>query len=55
LLFVKISPRTYRNGTTHAFFDPLDFIGKLAALIPPSRLNLTRIFGVFVPKSNLRA
>jgi hypothetical protein len=45
----------YRNGTTHVFFEPLDFIGKLAALIPPPRLNLTRFFGVFAPNSNLRA
>ena len=45
----------YRDGTTHVFFDPLDFIGKLAALIPPPRLNLTRFFGVFAPNSNLRA
>ena len=33
----------------------LYFIGKLAALIPPPRLNLTRFFGVFAPNSNLRA
>lgn len=45
----------YRDGTTHVFFNPLDFIGKLAALIPPPRLNLTRFFGVFAPNSNLRA
>jgi hypothetical protein len=45
----------YRDGTTHVFFDPTDFIGKLAALIPPPRLNLTRFFGVFAPNSNLRA
>jgi hypothetical protein len=45
----------YRDGKTHVFFDPLDFIGKLAALIPPPRLNLTRFFGVFAPNSNLRA
>ena len=32
----------YRDGTTHVFFEPIDFIGKLAALIPPPRLNLTR-------------
>jgi hypothetical protein len=25
----------YRDGTTHVFFVPVDFIGKLAALIPP--------------------
>lgn len=45
----------YRDGTTHVFFDPVDFIGKLATLIPPPRLNLTRFFGVFAPNSNLRA
>ena len=52
----------YHDGTTHVFFDPVDFIGKLAALIPPPRLNLTRFFGVhvpalwvFAPNSNLRA
>ncbi|MFT7373697.1 MAG: hypothetical protein ACI9T9_002397 [Oleiphilaceae bacterium] len=45
----------YRDGTTHVFFNPIDFIGKLAALIPPPRLNLTRFFGVFAPNSNLRA
>ena len=45
----------YRDGTTHVFFEPLDFIGKLVALIPPPRLNLTRFYGVFAPNSNLRA
>jgi hypothetical protein len=45
----------YRDGTTHIFFNPIDFIGKLAALIPPPRLNLTRFYGVFAPNSNLRA
>ena len=34
---------------------PLDFIGKLAALVPPPRLNLTRFYGVFAPNSNVRA
>ncbi len=36
-------------------FTPLDFIGKLVALIPPPLINLTRFFGVFAPNSNLRA
>jgi hypothetical protein len=35
----------YRDGTSHVFFDPIDFIGKLVSLIPPPRLNLTRFFG----------
>lgn len=45
----------YRDGTTHVFFEPVDFIGKLAALVPPPQLNLTRFFGVFAPDINLRA
>lgn len=43
----------YRNGTTHVFFSPLDFIGKLAALVPPPRLNLTRFYGVFAPNAKV--
>ena len=45
----------YTDGTTHVFFSPIDFISKLAALVPPPRLNLTRFYGVFAPNSNLRA
>jgi hypothetical protein len=45
----------YRDGTTHVFFEPIDFIGKLTALIPPPRINLTRFYGVFAPNSKLRA
>jgi hypothetical protein len=37
----------YRNGTTHIIFDPLDFISKLAALVPVPRVNLTRYHGIF--------
>lgn len=40
----------YNDGTTHVFFEPLDFIAKLAALVPPPRLNLTRFYGVFAPQ-----
>lgn len=45
----------YSNGTTHVFFNPLDFIAKLAALVPPPRLNLTRFYGVFAPNAKVRA
>jgi len=45
----------YRDGTTHVIFEPLDFIGKLAALVPPPRANLTRFHGAFAPNSRYRA
>ena len=33
---------------------PLDFIAKLAALVPKPRTNLTRFHGVFAPNSKFR-
>jgi len=45
----------YRNGTTHVIFEPLDFIARLAALVPKPRVNLTRFHGVFAPNSQHRA
>ena len=45
----------YQDGTTHVFLTPLDFIGKLAALVPVPRLNLTRFYGVFAPNAKVRA
>ncbi|PCJ47823.1 MAG: IS91 family transposase [Gammaproteobacteria bacterium] len=44
----------YRDGTTHVIFEPLDFVAKLAALIPKPRVNLTRFHGVFAPNSKWR-
>jgi len=41
----------YRDGTTHVIFEPLDFIARLAALVPKPRVNLTRFHGVFAPAS----
>jgi hypothetical protein len=43
----------YRDGTagdrrSHVIFEPLDFIARLAALVPKPRVNLTRFHGVFV-------
>jgi hypothetical protein len=32
----------------------MDFIGKLAALVPKPRVNLTRFQGVFAPNSKYR-
>ena len=37
----------YKDGTTHVIFEPLDFIARLAALVPKPRVNLMRLHGVF--------
>jgi hypothetical protein len=35
--------------------EPLDFIARLAALVPRPKVNLTRFHGVFAPNSKHRA
>jgi hypothetical protein len=35
--------------------EPLDLMARLAALVPPPRMHLTRFHGVFAPHSQLRA
>jgi hypothetical protein len=45
----------YRDGTTHIVLEPLDLLARLAALVPPPRMHLTRYHGVFAPHSRLRA
>ncbi|MCP4270645.1 MAG: IS91 family transposase [Gammaproteobacteria bacterium] len=45
----------YSDGTTHVIFEPLDFISKLASLVPKPRVNLTRFHGVFAPNSKHRS
>jgi tRNA U55 pseudouridine synthase TruB len=46
---------SYRDGTTHMIFEPMDFISKLAALVPTPRVNRTRFRGVFAPNRKHRA
>jgi hypothetical protein len=36
------------TATAHVVLQPLDFIARLAALVPKPRVNLTRFHGVFV-------
>jgi len=43
----------WKNGTTHVDFEPVDFIAKLAALVPPPRVHLTRFHDVFAPNAKL--
>ncbi len=45
----------YRDGTTHVVFEPLDFLAKLAALVPKPRVNLTRFHVVFAANSRFRS
>ena len=42
------------SASMHVIFAPLDFIAKLAALVPKPRVNLTRFHGVFAPNSKYR-
>ena len=44
----------FRNGTTHVVLDPIDFIARLAALVPRPRAHLTRYHGVFAPNCKHR-
>ena len=39
------------RASMHIIFNPLDFIAKLASLVPKPRVNLTRFHGVFAPNS----
>ena len=47
--------RPCRDGSTHVVLEPLDFIARLAALVPRPRLNLTRFHWVFAPNCKHRA
>jgi hypothetical protein len=44
----------YDDGTSHVVLSPMEFMGRLAALVPKPRVNLTRFHGVFSPRSKLR-
>ena len=44
----------YRDGTTQVAFEPVDFIARLAALVPRPRVNLTRYHGVLAPNHRWR-
>ena len=45
----------WRNGTTHVLFDPLEFLEKLAVLVPAPRANLIHYFGVLAPAAKWRS
>ena len=45
----------WRDGTTHIVMSPLEFMQRLAALVPRPRLHLIRFHGVLAPHAKLRA
>ncbi len=47
--------KPWTDGTTHVVFSPLEFLEKLAALVPPPRIHLTRFHGILAPHSRWRS
>jgi hypothetical protein len=47
--------RPFRDGTTAVVLSPLDFIARLAALVPPPRFHTVRFSGVLSSHAKLRA
>ena len=45
----------YRDGTTHFVFEPLDFLARLAALVPRPRGNLVSYHGILAPNARYRS
>ncbi|MGH8552920.1 MAG: transposase, partial [Methylococcales bacterium] len=45
----------YQDGTTHIVLSPLEFMQRLAALVPRPRLNLIRCHGILAPNAKHRS
>src|SRR5919106_3697770 len=45
----------YKDGTTHIVMEPLEFMERLAALVPRPRLHLIRFHGVLAPNAKWRS
>ncbi len=45
----------WRDGTTHLVMSPLEFMQRLAALVPRPRLHLIRFHGWLAPNAKLRS
>ena len=46
--------KPYSDATTHVVFTPLEFVEKVAALVAPPRMNLTRYHGIVAPHAKNR-
>ena len=45
----------WADGTTHLLFDPIEFLGRLAVLVPRPRINLMLYHGVLGPRAAWRS
>ena len=50
-----VTKTPWHGGTTHLVMSPLEFMQRLAALVPRPRLHLIRFHGVMAPNATLRA
>ena len=48
-------PWPHARGVTHLVLEPLDFLRRLAALVPPPGLHMVRYHGVLANRAKLRA
>jgi hypothetical protein len=46
--------KTVRRGRTHRIMTPMEFMARLAALVPPARIPYVRYHGVFASRSSWR-
>ena len=46
--------RAWRDGTAGVLLEPLELVGRLAALVPQPRTNMIRFHGVYAPHARLR-
>jgi hypothetical protein len=46
--------RRWADGTTQLVFDPVEFLERLAALVPRPRINLVLYYGVLAPRAAWR-
>jgi len=54
LLLVQLKTM-WRDGTSHFLFEPIEFLEKLAALIPRPAVNLLVYHGVLAPRARWRS
>jgi len=47
--------RVWRDGTTHLLFEPVEFLEKLAALMPRPEITLALYHGVLGPHAHERS